>query len=169
MARLWRLGALDFQAPSPSTPTPSPDAGKNAIAGYDPKAVWIALRNIGYSDAKIEKFLTFPFDERFLYYETEAKLLNRPRPELAANRIENEFLLTVPEPRKESETRPIFSTTLANLHVHERGSVLFPRETRESFSDEQYGNIAESAWRTLGKHFGLTAALTDRDEAVDSV
>lgn len=126
------------------------------------------MRRIGFSDAKIEKFLIFPLDQRFIYYETETNLLNRARPEYGANRSNNEFLLTVPEPRKETETRPIFSTTLANLHVHERGSVVFPREVNQEFSTERYANIAESVWRVAGKHFGLTQSLTDRHESIDT-
>ena len=85
------------------------------------------------------------------------KWLNESRPDLAANISSNELFITVPEPRKESETRPLFSTVLANLHVHERGSVLFPREIAEEFSAEKYGNVAESVWRIAGANFGLTS------------
>ena len=109
-------------------------------------------------------FLAFPLDERFIYYETETKLLNRFRPEFDANRKENEFLLTVPEPRKASETRPIFATTLANLHVHERGSVVFPRETRGTgLLADRDANLPEATWRVLRDHFGLKGDR--RDEA----
>ncbi|HEY5305716.1 MAG TPA: type ISP restriction/modification enzyme [Pseudolabrys sp.] len=99
-----------------------------------------------------------------IYYETETKLLNRFRPEYDANRNDNEFLLTVPEPRKASETRPIFATTLANLHVHERGSVAFPRETRGAgLLADRDANLPEATWRVLRNHFGLQGERRDDD------
>ena len=107
-------------------------------------------------------FLAFPLDERFIYYETDTKLLNRSRPEYAANRESNEFLLTVPEPRKDLETRPIFGTTLANLHVHERGSVVFPRETcGDDLLADRDANLPEATWRALRDHFGLEGGRRD--------
>jgi len=137
--------------------------GKSAIAGYDPENVWNELKSQGFNFSKLKSFLCFPLDGRYIYYDFETKLLNRPRPEYAENIESNEFLLTVPEPRKASETRPIFSRGLANLHVHERGSVVFPREINEGFSTERdgheterYANIKESVWRAIGSHFGLT-------------
>ncbi len=143
---------------------PKKSDGKDAIAGYDPQSVWNDLRAIGYSDRKVCDFLAFPFDPRFLYYETEAKVLNRPRPEFGSNKENNEFFITVPEPRKETETRPIFARTLVNLHVHERGSVVFPRETRsDDLLSDRDANISEPIWRVLREHFGLTGLRRDVD------
>ena len=70
-------------------PSKKPD-GKDAIAGYNPATVWADLHAIGYSDKKVRDFLAFPFDPRFIYYETEAKMLNRHRPEFDKNKDENE-------------------------------------------------------------------------------
>jgi type ISP restriction-modification system protein/N-6 DNA methylase len=143
---------------------PKKSDGRDAIAGYNPETVWDDLHAIGYSESKVCDFLAFPFDPRFIYYETEAKLLNRHRPEYAINRENNEFFITVPEPRKETETRPIFARTLANLHVHERGSVVFPRETRgEDLLSDRDANIGEPTWRVLSEHFGLTGLRRDID------
>jgi hypothetical protein len=138
--------------------------GKPAIAGYDPEAVWESLNQIGFHDCRIKAFLAFPFDQRFIYYETGTKLLNRARPEYQRNLSNNDFLLTVPEPRKVSETRPLYATTLANLHVHERGSVVFPRETRgDDLLKYREANLGESTWRVLRDHFDLSGER--RDEA----
>jgi hypothetical protein len=159
-AKTFNVAAARFPelAPPPTTD------GKPAIAGYDPEAVWKDLHKIGFEQSKVLNFLAFPLDERFIYYETETKLLNRSRPEYGANRKDNEFLLTVPEPRKASETRPIFATTLANLHVHERGSVVFPRETRgDGLLADRDANLPEATWRVLREHFGLKGER--RDEA----
>ena len=131
--------------------------------GYNPEQVWKDTKLIGFDDNNIKSDLVFPFDQRWIYYETKAKWLNRSRPEFAECLEENEFLVTVPEPRKVSETRPVFSTTLTNRHVHERGSAVFPREVQEGFSAERYANLGEAAWRKLGVHFRLTEPTeTDR-------
>jgi Type ISP C-terminal specificity domain len=158
-ARTFESAAEQFPALAP----PRTEDGKPAIAGYEPVAVWRDLHRIGFDQSKVLKFLAFPLDERFIYYETETKLLNRCRPEYGVNLNDNEFLLTVPEPRKVSETRPIFATTLANLHVHERGSVVFPRETRgDDLLPDRDANIPETTWRVLSDHFGLKGKRRDR-------
>jgi Type ISP C-terminal specificity domain len=159
------INASTFEAAAarfPGLAPPRAADGKLAIAGYDPEAVWKDLHDIGFDQKKVLSFLAFPLDQRFIYYETNTKLLNRSRPEYAANREGNEFLLTVPEPRKDSETRPIFGTCVANLHVHERGSVVFPRETRgEGLLADRDANIPEATWRVLRDHFGLKGERRD--------
>ncbi len=134
------------------------------FAGYDPETVWKELHQKGYSAQKVLPFLTFPFDQRWIYYEVEGKLLNRSRPEFATNLADNEFLITVPEPRKVSETRPLYATTLVNLHVHERGSVVIPRDTRgEGLLADRDANLPEPAWRIFREHFGMKGERRDDD------
>ena len=125
---------------------------------YDPEKVWRNVKGAGgFSESNLLPFLAFPFDERWIYYETGYKWLNEARPEFGANLSDNEFLIAVPEPRKVSETRPLFATTLVNLHVHERGSVVVPRETGgEDLLSVRDANLAEAAWRVLRGHFGLS-------------
>jgi len=84
------------------------------------------------------------------------KLLNRARPEFADNEQSNEFFVCVFAPRKASETYPVFSRELLNYHVHERGSYVFPRETRgDDLLADRDANIPEATWRILRRHFGL--------------
>jgi hypothetical protein len=129
---------------------------------YTPATVWEETSKIGFSEAKVAASLIFPFDIRWMYYETSGKWLNESRPEFSRNLEENEFLITVPEPRKVSETRPVFAATLVNRHVHERGSAIFAREIRGEglFSDPE-ANIDEAAWRRLRDHFGLKGERRD--------
>ncbi|MEQ9638869.1 MAG: type ISP restriction/modification enzyme [Alphaproteobacteria bacterium] len=134
------------------------------FAGYEPKNVWEKLHGDGFDQSKIMPFLTFPLDQRWIYYETEGKLLNRSRPEFGLNLSSNEFLVTVPEPRKVSETRPLYATTLVNLHVHERGSVVIPRETRGAdLLGDRDANLPEATWRVLRSHLGLSGERRDDD------
>jgi hypothetical protein len=156
------IDSVDFQTAIERVPTMAGD-----YAGYHPETVWNQLHRLGFERNKIRPFLTFPFDQRWLYYETERRLLNRSRPELAANLGHNEFLVTVPEPRKASETRPLYATVLVNLHVHERGSVLLPRESQpEGILAHRVANIAEPTWRVLREHFGLSGGRRDEDARI---
>ncbi|MES2137390.1 MAG: type ISP restriction/modification enzyme [Pseudomonadota bacterium] len=134
-------------------------------ARYDPEKVWKALKAEGhFQQSAIKPFLTFPFDQRQIYYVDKYKWLNEARPEFARNLEDNEWLVTVPEPRKVSETWPLFSTTLVNLHVHERGSVAFPREiVSDDLLEQRDANIAEPAWRVLRDHFGLSGTRSGND------
>jgi len=120
------FGGKDFQAAKQAC-----EEIATPRARYDPKKVWLKLKAAGHfrNDA-IVPFLTFPFDRRYIYYVPTDKWLNEARPDFARNAANNEWLITVPEPRKASETWPVYATELVNLHVHERGSVVFPRETR---------------------------------------
>lgn len=134
-------------------------------ARYDPERAWTNLKAEGhFKSDSVKEFLTFPFDQRWIYYVQQDKWLNEARSDLADNIANNELFLTVPEPRKVSETRPVYCTVLPNLHVHERGSVAFPRETRgDDLLSDRDANIGEPTWRILSKHFGLTGLRRDPD------
>lgn len=145
-------------------------------ARYDAAAVRTKLKKeVGFVENKIVPYVVFPFDQRWLYYETAFKFLNEARSELYNNLSENEFLVTVPEPRKESETRPILLTTAFDLHLHDRGSVCFPVETTVAnpmegtlFAGQQEGkrrqaNLAEQAWEVMKNAYGLRGDLQGKD------
>jgi hypothetical protein len=133
----------------------------------EPSKIWEEMKKIGYDDKKLVRSLIFPFDERWIYYETHGKWLNRSRPEFALNLDDNEFLITVPEPRKVSEARPVFAGTLVNRHVHERGSAIFPREIRgnDLFAGAE-ANIDEAVWRRLRDQFKLKGERRDKESQV---
>jgi hypothetical protein len=97
-------------------------------ADYDPKEIRSELKEGGFDKNKILRYLLFPLDARWIYYELENKLLNRPRPELAEHLKSNEFLVGTPQPRRVSESRPLIVSGLFDLHVHDWGSVGFPAE-----------------------------------------
>ena len=135
-----------------------------ARANYKPEAVWNELAPQGFEAARIRPYLTFPLDSRWIYYSDHAHLLDRHSPDFAKSKDNNEFLVTVPEPRKASETSPVFSTSLVGLHVHERGSVVFPRETvSDDLLAHRDANLAESAWRVLRDHFSLSGERSGDD------
>lgn len=147
-----------------------------SYAGYEAEKVRDDLRKSSKFDPeRIVPYVSFPLDSRWLYYETECKLLNRPRPELYENLSENEFLITVPEPRKVSEARPILLDVAFDLHLHDRGSVSFPTQIVEQdaaagtlfASDDSRphlrSNLDPEVWSVLKKGFGLKGDLYGKD------
>ena len=134
-------------------------------ANYMPAEVWEDMRaRFKFDPDRVLPYLVFPYDQRWIYYSEHPHFLDRHSPDFALNRTNNEFLITVPEPRKVSEARPLFSTSLVGLHIHERGSVVIPRETRggDLLADRD-ANLPEVAWRVLRDRFGLAGHRRDDD------
>jgi hypothetical protein len=145
-------------------------------ARYDATAVRARLKgDVGFDEHKVLPYVVFPLDQRWLYYETEHKFLNEARVDLYDNLEDNEFLVTVPEPRKESETRPLLLTTAFDLHLHDRGSVGFPIETvagksmagtlfaAHESAPQRQSNLAPNVWACLKKAFDLEGDLFGKD------
>lgn len=126
-------------------------------AGYEPEAVRDQLRQgSGFDDERIVRYAMYPLDARWIYYESEARFLNRHRPELWECLSDNEFLVAVPRARKASEALPVILDTLFDLHHHDRGSVGFPLMVRGEFGgtlfeaqDQRRPNIERSLVRQL--------------------
>lgn len=150
-------------------------------ARYDPHQMRAYLReNSSFSEDSIVPYVVFPLDARHLYYETGGKLLNERRSELWRNLGDNEFFVAVPEPRRISESRPLFVTSLFDLHLHDRGSVGFPAgvrpaETRRSTlfamaepEGVSRANLEENFWRRVSEEWGHEGGL-DGDAAKDFV
>lgn len=141
-------------------------------ARYHPTATRsILVQQDGYDDDKIVPYILFPLDQRYLYYETGHKLLNESRPALKANLTdENSYLLAVPQPRRRSESIPLFATTAFDLHVHDRGSVGFPArvyhepdqsELFEERPDGPRANLNSQFWERLRESWELEGDLYD--------
>lgn len=130
---------------------------------------------VKFEEEKAVPYVVFPLDQRWLYYETADKLLNEARADLYENLRDNEFLVTVPEPRKESETRPILLTSAFDLHLHDRGSVSFPVEiivpetmagtlfASQGRPAHRQSNLAPNAWACLKQAFDLKGDLSGSD------
>lgn len=143
-------------------------------ARYDARETRDLVRRESSFDCdRIVPYLVFPLDLRHIYYEPVGKLLNEKRPDLWANRRDNRFLLAVPQARRISETRPLVTSGLFDLHLHDRGSVGFPLRVfegeRESdlfskgSSRVSQSNLAPGVWASLRKAYGLKGDLTGPD------
>lgn len=143
-------------------------------AGYDPEETRKGLKMGGFRKEKILRYLLFPLDAWWIYYEVAGKLLNRPRPELAEHFEANEFFVATPQPRRVSESRPLIVPGLFDLHVHDWGSVGFPAEVNPEpgpgglFALDQKdivreANLAESVWTVLRDAWNLKGDLGGKD------
>lgn len=138
-------------------------------AGYEPKLVWETLRGPSQFDPKrVVPYVLFPLDKRWIYLETRAKLLNRPRPEYVAHLDDNEFLVAVPQARRVSETRAVVTTGAVDLHHHDRGSVCFPTIVRpdglfSGSAEHEQANLAAPAWDVLLRAWKLKGDVRGAD------
>jgi hypothetical protein len=140
-------------------------------ARYEPKKVRDRLRKeIGFKKEKLVRYVLFPLDARWIYYEPEAKLLNEARPELGQHLAGNEFLIGAPQPRRVSESRPLILRNLFDLHLHDWGSVGFPAEVNPDagigglFAPEpedmvRSANLADGVWAALRAKWNLQGDL----------
>lgn len=143
-------------------------------AGYDPQETRGKLRKSGFDKKKIVRYVLFPFDARWLYYELESKLLNRPRPELAEHLAANEFLVGTPQPRRVSESRPLILQNPFDLHLHDWGSLGFPAEINPEagigglFQPKpeellSSANLTDGVWSALSSAWKLKDDLRGED------
>ncbi len=147
-----------------------PDLARS-YAGYDASDVRDTLRNeSAFRDDLIVPYEIFPLDLRWLYYEPSAHLLNRPRPEIAANLTDNEFLVLANESRRASETKPLLTQCAFDLHLFDVGAQCFFAERRErveqalEIGEPQYTRVANlhpRVWSALSSRWQLHGTLAD--------
>ena len=141
-------------------------------ARYDPEETRaLLLRTSAFRHDRVLPYVLFPLDSRFIYYEPGGKLLNESRRDFWENLAANEFLVTVPEPRRASESRPLLATSLFDLHLYDRGSIGFPVHVRPEArphdlfsldvpqSDDPLANLAEPAWAAMAQAWNLPGGL----------
>lgn len=98
-------------------------------ARYDARAVRKALlARGGPQETGFIRYTYRPFDDRWLYWEADTKLLNEKRPEYRQHVFEgNLWLSAAPHLRKgESEPQACITQHMASLHLIERGANMFP-------------------------------------------
>ncbi|MCY3959817.1 MAG: N-6 DNA methylase [Chloroflexi bacterium] len=91
------------------------------------------LKRGGPNEAGFVRYAYRPFDVRWLYWETEHGLLDRPRPEYRPHVFQgNLWLSAVPRLRQDAtEPQATFTPNLASLHLIEWGVSMFPVWLRE--------------------------------------
>ena len=110
-----------------------PRAMKNT-ALFDAPAVRNALLKRGGPDESgFVRFAYRPFDYRWLYWEADSALLDRPRTEYRPHVIEGNIWLSAAQHLRKSADEPqsCFSTHMSSLHLIERGALMFPAWLRD--------------------------------------
>jgi type ISP restriction-modification system protein len=122
-------------------------------------------------------YLYRPLDRRQIWYDTKRRVFIEGKKRWAgclvqrygeefkeAISYENEFFVTVPQPRRVSETRPALLRSLVDLHFHDRGSVCFPAESVQgSLFAQRKANLQPTAWEHLRDAWGLDHKRPDQD------
>ena len=117
-----------------------------STAGYNASSVRDALlARGGPRESGFTRFAYRPLDARWLYWEAESGLLDRPRPEYRPHVFKGNFWLSaVPRLRQDStEPQAAMTPNMASLHLIEWGVSMIPAW----LSEESLGTATSSARR----------------------
>ena len=106
----------------------------NDTARFDARRVRNALlRRGGPVDAGFLRYSYRPFDTRWLYWEADGGLLDRPRPDYKPHVFGGNLWLSSAQHLRKGATEPQACVThhIASYHLIERGSLWFPAYLRE--------------------------------------
>ena len=126
-----------------------------ATARFDARAVRDALLARGGPDE--DGFIRFayrPFDNRWLYWEADTKLLDEKRTDYRPHVFEGNLWLSAAQHlRKDvTEAQTCFTRHMASLHLIERGTLMFPAWLRDdSESTGRRSNLTATARRYLDR------------------
>ena len=135
-----------------------------ASAQFDPEAVRDELlARGGPNQAGFIRHTYRPFDNRWLYWEADSTLLDRPRPQYKPHLFEGNLWLSAAQHlrRDANEPQACFTKIMGSGHLIERGASMFPaylREEGDLGNGGQAGhrpNLSSAAQRYL-KHLGAT-------------
>ena len=106
----------------------------NPRSGFDARGIRDALRSRGGPmETGFIRYIYRPFDTRWLYWEGNSGLLDRPRPDYHRHAFEgNLWLSSAQHLRKGArETQSGFARHMASYHLIERGTLWFPAWLRD--------------------------------------
>ena len=97
-------------------------------ARFDPARTRTALAQDGFDESKVVRFLARPFDLKWAYVETRAKLWNESRPSLVQHaRQSNRFIMArCRAPRTDDGAAFCLSRSLADQHALHKDAYLIP-------------------------------------------
>ena len=91
------------------------------------------LKHGGPNETGFVPYSYRPFDNRWLYWEMDGGLLDRPRPEYQPNVFEGNVWLSSAQHLRKGATEPqvCFTHNIASYHMIERGALWFPAYLRD--------------------------------------
>ena len=105
-----------------------------STARFDARAVRdTLLRRGGPDESGFIRFAYRPFDTRWLYWERDGELLDRPRPDYRPHVFEGNWWLSSAQHLRKGAGEPQTCCTsdMGSLHLIERGALMFPAWLRE--------------------------------------
>ena len=132
---------------------------------FDAPAVRDALLNRGGPDESgFIRFAYRPFDSRWLYWEPDSALLDRPRTDYRPQVFAGNMWLSAAQHLRKSADEPqaCFATHMSSLHLIERGALMFPTWLRDhgiggdGRANTLHPNLTSTAQRYLDR-LGLGA------------
>ena len=130
-----------------------------STARFDARAVRDALvKRGGPDESGFIRFAYRPFDDRWLYWEKDGLLLDRPRPDYRPHVFEgNRWLSSAQHLRKGArEPQTCCTSDMGSLHLIERGALMFPAWLREEglgavTGTERRANLSGTAQQYLDR------------------
>ena len=128
-------------------------------ARFDACAVREALlARGGPHEAGFVRFAYRPYDNRWLHWEADSGLLDRPRPDYRPHVFEGNLWLSAAQHLRKGEEEPqaCVTTHMASLHLIERGALMFPARLRDDGIGSDGGgahraNLSGTAQRYLDR------------------
>ena len=130
-----------------------------STARFDARAVRDALlRRGGPDESGFIRFAYRPYDNRWLYWEREGPLLDRPRPDYRPHVFEGNLWLSSAQHLRKGPGEPQTCCTsdMGSLHLIERGALMFPAWLREEglgavTGTERRANLSGTAQQYLDR------------------
>ena len=137
-----------------------PDLSDADVRGIVPKAMIDTARfsaketrrylvKRGFKPEKIVECCYRPFDSRWLYWESETKLLDEKRSEYFPHVSEENIWLAAVQQNRKNFDPPVVARKPCCRHVIERGANLFPAFLQLRTHDTQQPNLSRAASRCL--------------------
>ncbi len=132
----------------------------NPRSGFDARGIRDALRSRGGAmETGFIRYVYRPFDTRWLYWEGDSGLLDRPRPDYQQHVFEGNLWLSSAQHLRKgaTETQSGFTRHMASYHLIERGTLWFPAWLRDdglgidAGSTQRRPNLSLSAQRYLDR------------------
>ena len=132
----------------------------NPRSGFDARGIRDALRSRGGAmETGFIRYVYRPFDTRWLYWEGNSGLLDRPRPDYHQHVFEGNLWLSSAQHLRKgaTETQSGFARHMASYHLIERGTLWFPAWLRDDGLGVDAGgtqrrhNLSLSAQRYLDR------------------
>jgi predicted helicase len=121
-------------------------------ARFDYKQTRVTLQKREFRSENIVRYAYRPFDIRWLYWESETKLLDEKRSEYFPQVIQENIWIAAAQKQRRDFDPPVITKWLGSLHLIERGANLFPIYIKPFHRRDEYQpNLSNAATGYLAR------------------